>query len=179
MLDPLTAVSLAASIVQLAHFVRQTFSDAHEIYKSVDGGLVRNAELELVSRRLRELANELQTRMPEEVEELKKIPDQKPLPTKQELAAIDAWNRRVAIDNQLLELVSEAQSISSELRSQLDKLKSRGGQWASIRKAILSAWTQADLKKCEDRLEKIRCEIDTNLLASGRYVRSALVVISR
>jgi hypothetical protein len=52
MLDPASAVGLAASIIQLTKFVTGILNDSHELYKSIDGALIRNVELETVCTRL-------------------------------------------------------------------------------------------------------------------------------
>lgn len=59
MLDPLTALSVAGTIVQFVDFGTKPLSQANELYKSSVGTLKSNYELELVMTDLRGLVIKL------------------------------------------------------------------------------------------------------------------------
>jgi hypothetical protein len=48
-MDPLTALSVAGSVVQFADFGMKLFAEGRELYKSTRGILTANDELELVT----------------------------------------------------------------------------------------------------------------------------------
>jgi hypothetical protein len=58
-MDPLSALGVAASIVQFIQFGSSITSQALEIYKSSEGSSADNFECENASKRLRELCNRL------------------------------------------------------------------------------------------------------------------------
>jgi predicted acetyltransferase len=157
MLDPLTALGLTANIIQLINFVRNTLNDANEIYKSGTGTSVRYLELEAVSYRLSQLMTSLRNQ----------------IPSKQENGA---WNKSEFYDHQisdadkqLLTLVTQAVEISDQLESLLRRLRTRTeGRWHSVRQAVKSAWKDSEIIALEDRLHKVREEIQTNILVSMR-----------
>jgi hypothetical protein len=151
-------LGLVANVIQLSDFVRKTLNDAHEVYTSADGTLVRNAELESVAKRLHDLASELSNQ----------------LPRKDRFGAWDGqsfYDKRVSdTDAQLFKLVAEAQTVSVQLQNFLRNLKvPQGGRWRSIRKAAESMYKKGELKDLETRLANVRQEIHTNLMVSMRY----------
>ena len=59
-MDPLTALSLAGTIVQFFDFGRTLITDARDLYTSSSGTLTANEELELVTANLQALVLKLQ-----------------------------------------------------------------------------------------------------------------------
>ena len=55
MLDPLTAIGLASAIVQFVDFGSKLIKGGSEIYKSVDGALAENSELEDITTKIHQL----------------------------------------------------------------------------------------------------------------------------
>ena len=58
-MDPLTALGLAANIVQFVDFTSKLISQSHEIYRSADGALEDHVALENVANNLSKLSDEL------------------------------------------------------------------------------------------------------------------------
>lgn len=54
-MDPVTALGVAAAVVQFIQFGSSLASQASRIYRSSDGALLENIECESESRRLKEL----------------------------------------------------------------------------------------------------------------------------
>jgi len=59
MLDPLAALGLASSIVQLISFTSDLVAKGRDIYQSSDGTLVENLELEAITKSLEDLSLEV------------------------------------------------------------------------------------------------------------------------
>ena len=57
MLDPLTSLSLASTVLQLVEFGSELIKEGSELYCSVDGVLSKNIELETITLNLKDLAN--------------------------------------------------------------------------------------------------------------------------
>ena len=55
-LDPLSALSVAASVVQFLDFGNKIVSKGIQAYKSNDGALIENAEIEEATQRLAQLS---------------------------------------------------------------------------------------------------------------------------
>ena len=157
-IDALVALGLAANVVQIWQFVRNTFDDAHEIYNATNGVLVRNQDLESISRRLVELTQSIRAGVPSEKQDA--------------LNYDDLRNKaRNDTDRQLLELADEAAKISETLQGTLNKLKTTSNsKWQSVRKALLSAWKEKDLRELESRLDSVRQQMNTTLLVNLRYL---------
>jgi len=60
MLDPVSALGVAAAVVQFVDYGTQIVSKGRKIYRSGDGTLAENVELEATSSRLRDLAAPIQ-----------------------------------------------------------------------------------------------------------------------
>ena len=134
-LDPLSALSVVASVFQVVNFASSIISKGRYLYKSSDGALRENAEAETVKVRLRELTENIglasvrtQATNPEEL--------------------------------RLHEICIETKSISEELYLHLIKLKvSRGHEgrkWKSFRQALKTVWSKPDLDRLAGRLAEFR-----------------------
>jgi hypothetical protein len=72
MLDALTALSVASSIVQFVDFGAKLLSDTRELYKSSDGCLIEHGEVAKVTTDLKELSLGLKAHRCRELQELSK-----------------------------------------------------------------------------------------------------------
>jgi hypothetical protein len=156
MLDPASAIGLAASLVQITSFVKEILSDSHELYLSADGALVQNLELEAVCRRLDGLVLNLD---------------------KKAARVANRGSQATEIDQQLATLSLETQKITKEFLGRLEKLKLNVGdnKWKTVRRAIESVVKSKDLELLANRLSKHRDQIDTALLLSQRYVQDVII----
>lgn len=64
-MDPLTALSLAGTIVQFVDFGSKLLVECHQLYKSKSGSLTVNDELSLATEDLRMVVDKLQQSSPE------------------------------------------------------------------------------------------------------------------
>lgn len=144
MADPLTALGLASNIIQLISFASDLVSKGREIYKSANGTLVENLELETITTSLQELSSHL-------------VPPSIP-------------GKRSFTEVQLEELCHGCKDVSRQLLCVIQGLKASGShmRWKSFRQALNSVWKENKIEALLKRLERYRSQIDTTLLASLR-----------
>ena len=150
MLDPLTALSVAGNIVQFIDFSTKLIAKGHELYNSVDGATVGNAELEVIARDLQDLNGRLQSPRPSE--KVKAVlPDS---------------------DLALQTLSEKCSGVAAELTDALNKLKVQGTanrRWKSVRQALKGLMRKEELEAMVKRLQLLRDELNLHILVSMRY----------
>jgi hypothetical protein len=147
-LDPLTAFSVAGTIIQFVDFGTKIFSRSNQLYKSVDGALSVNKELEDISTDLLKLMVKLSR------------------PLRVEGAVGDG-----AEDEQALErLCDNCCNLAREMLTRLDKLKVRGKhkKWKSFGLALRVAFTQGEIDGISGRLALYGNALKTRILVSLR-----------
>lgn len=149
MLDPLSALSVAASAVQFIDFSTKIISKGQRLYHSTSGALPENDETETVTKRLKDLAQGLQA------------------PLQSDIAASDEGNA-------LKDITQECLDTAHELIQELEKLKVPNGskhrRWKSIRQALKSAWSREKLEKVKTRLRELKEDLRTHVLIHMRCV---------
>lgn len=75
-------------------------------------------------------------------------------------------------DNDLQELCDACGKIAAELLEALNGLRVSGGgrRWQSFRKALKSIWTKDKIEQLENRLTKLREELNLRIAVGLRYV---------
>jgi hypothetical protein len=149
-LDPLTALSLAGTIVQFVDFGSKLISRSQEMYRSVNGSLSVNEELDLVTQTLLKLVAKLQR--PRELEVL---------------AESDADDYQ-----SLVELCYSCAQVAEEIIAKLESLKITGKprRWRSLQQAVKSCWTERDLDALFKRLSMLRQALETHVVVGLRCV---------
>lgn len=146
-LDPLSALSVAASAIQFIDFSTKIISKGQRLYHSTTGALLENDETETITKRLKDLAQGLQA------------PLQSSNPTSNEESA-------------LKDITQECLSTAHELTQELEKLKIPNGskhrRWKSIRQALKSAWSKEKLEKVKTRLAELKEDLRTHVLICMR-----------
>ncbi|KAF8862788.1 hypothetical protein BDZ45DRAFT_723015 [Acephala macrosclerotiorum] len=148
MLDPLTALSVAGTIIQFVDFSSKLLAKSHEIYAS--GASVDNFQLEEIARDLEGLNARLQ----------------KPLIAQESLGA-----PRSDSDLSLLKLGEQCASVAVELIAALEELKVRGKkhmQWKNFRNALKSVWRKEAVDAINMRLQNFREELGLHILVTLR-----------
>jgi hypothetical protein len=148
-LDPLSALSVAASVVQFVDFGTQILSKGKKLYKSVDGALPENIELEAAAVRLQSLT----------------------VPIKSSLRS--ASQSFLSETEQALEDICKGcVDVSDELVPLLELLKLSEGnkhrKWKSCRQALKSMRSKEEIGEVASRLERFRNELGTHVLISLR-----------
>jgi hypothetical protein len=176
MLDPITTIGLAASIVQLADFTGRLISNSHEFYKSASGALVQHEDLRVVAESLRAQLDSLSRKRQD-------VQVGEDTDTWQRLYVVDGFGNLVRKPAQLdgsqddptlqLERLSYGMDeAASKLLKVVDELRLSPGHrtWSSIRQAVKSVLKQHEIEELEERLDRYRKQVDTTLLLSLRYV---------
>lgn len=159
-MDPLTALSLAGTIVQFVDFGTKILSNAHEIYNSNTRQLDVHAELDLVTTDLKALLVRFR-------QALSSSPDDDSILANQES------------DDDLQKICEGAIKVAEEIGSKLNKMKvvmepkknpkdkyekERFKIWKSFSQAVRTAWSQDDLDRLIKRLSIFKDAIETRVL---------------
>ncbi|XTI87333.1 putative WD-repeat protein [Cenococcum geophilum] len=135
-MEIVAAIGLAGNIIQFVDFCGGLISKTAEIYKSGAGALVENVDIETATDDLALLSTTLQ----------------------------DSTNS--ADDTALRELCQSCNIVAKKLLSALNKVKVRGKQqkWKSFRKALRSVWSKEDIASLEQRLARLRDELNLRVV---------------
>lgn len=150
MLDPISAIGLTASIVQLVTFSEGLIRRTSDIYHSVDGSLVQHTELESIVTSFSELLDVLRNN-----QNAFNLSKQK--------------SNQVSADTELDKLAADTRLVIEEILQVIRRLKGNGNSsraWYSVRQALLTIINENKLKDLEQRLDRLRKQIDTSLLNS-------------
>ena len=146
-MDPLTALSLAGTIVQFVQFAAQI------VQATVSGASPVQEDLETRTLALRDLIAKLR---------------------RQQLSGNASTSfvfRADSPDKTLQILCDGCAAIAEELLARLDRLKVEGKHkmWKNFKKAIESQWSQNELKSLSSRLTEYRTALDTHVLINLKY----------
>ena len=149
MLDPMTAFSVAGTVVQFVDFTAEIFAKSNEIYKNAGGATQINEELHELATDLIELTTKLR----------------RPLRLDGSVHAMSEDERR------LQELCNTCSRIAQDMINRLDTLKPPGKKkrWKSFQQAIKAAWSENEMKALTARLSGYREAIQMNILVGLRY----------
>jgi hypothetical protein len=154
-MDPLTALSLAGTVVQFVDFGSRLLSDCRELYKSKTGTLTAYEVLELVTLDLRALVRKLQESFPP--------------------AGSHLLNHLV--DNHLEKpgsfrrICDKAAEVAEELLSRLGRLKVKSDEkrkWKSFEQALKGLWSNDELMRLSECLQVLRKDLETQIVFSLR-----------
>jgi len=150
-MDPFSALSVAAAVVQFVDFGTNIVSKGSKLYKSTEGALIENIELEKASTRLQGLSSTVQTFLRGDYQG----PQSGPL---------------VECDQALHTICEACLEVSKELIDKLDKLKVPDGhphkKWKSIQQAFKTVYSKDKIEEILGRLVGLRNELNTNVLVS-------------
>lgn len=143
MLDPLTAISLAATVVQFVDFTGKLLSGAHHLYKSEKGATEANQELEDLARDLRQHVRKTDFNLITPGD-------------KETLNEEDASFHRLS---------QQCDSVASELLETLNSLRRKDGNRAynSVKQALLTILKQDDIDELQGRLDRIAAEVRSRM----------------
>jgi hypothetical protein len=152
-MDPLTALSLAGTIVQFVDFGTKLLSESRGLYKSSSGALDANIELELITSDLYALITKLRFSS--------SVKDSNSLITANE------HEDQVGLET----ICDHAAKVAEQLLGRLNDLKLKGGKhrkWESFQQAVKSAWSKEEITGLATRLSSFRQALDTQVLISIR-----------
>ncbi|KAK3375813.1 hypothetical protein B0T24DRAFT_617096 [Lasiosphaeria ovina] len=170
-MDPLTALSVAAAVVQFADFGCRLLRRAYEIYESPKNQSAKNIELSTVSRDLAHLVQDVELKLGENGNETENRNGQGQAQSQEEQYPNEAFMR----------LCRECRETNGQLQAIIGKLQARGTNRLSL---AASSWMVAlrqvaaagDLDRLTERLNQIRQQIMVALLSQllGEARRSGL-----
>jgi predicted nuclease with TOPRIM domain len=148
MLEPLTAIGLAGTLIQFVDFSSKIVSKASAIYASADGALPENQDAETVAQSLQVLDAKIRAGL--------------------------ATSSGTKSEEALKELCGECDSVAQELLKALEKLKiyDRKTKWKSMRQALKSVSSKGKIDDISKRLENLRDQLSLSFLVELRYVWS-------
>ncbi|PMD46947.1 hypothetical protein L207DRAFT_560602 [Hyaloscypha variabilis F] len=137
-MDPLTAFSVAGTVIQFVDFGMKLISTTAELYWSADGALAVNKELDMAITDLSSVGKKLshQGSLGPDIEEIC---------TKTDALAT--------------ELLKKLEGL---------KVRGRNRVWTSFHQAVKAAWSHEELDRLKERMETLRRVLDTNVLVSLR-----------
>ena len=147
-MDPLTALSVAGSVVQFVDFACKVVSKGNQIYRSNDGSLAENNDLEVVTTDLFLLQAKLMCSSP----------------------TIDTTSESSTPDPALANLVEASKELAEMLLQRLNMAKAQGRyrRWKSLRQALKSVCSKDEVDHMAKRLAIFREELQTHFLVSLR-----------
>lgn len=160
MLDPSSAIGLAASLITLLNFTKDVLSRSQELQKSINGGLVRNTELQAVMERFGDCILQFKK---------ESHPSVRRVIVGDVAAGFDRnENQADAFENELMQLAEEVGKIINQLMQALEALKSSSptSRWTCIRQALMTMFKERELVHIEERIDRYRKQIDTTMLAA-------------
>ncbi|KAI9853263.1 MAG: hypothetical protein M1824_001460, partial [Vezdaea acicularis] len=139
-MEALAIIGLVGNIVQFIDFSGKLISKSTELYRSSEGALAENIDIETITKHLLTLNKSLE----------------------------DTTN--ASSDAALERLCASCNTVANELLMALDKVKLKSGQqkWKSLRKALQSVWSKEKIMKLDQQLAGFRDELNLHLTADLR-----------
>jgi hypothetical protein len=144
-MDPMTALSVAGTVVQFVDFASKIVSKGWRLYRSPDGALLEHRVFELTTRDLMSMIERLRSSLPKE--------------------GSTSLNQG---DQALAALCEQCTSVGATVLAGLKALKIQGknSPWRSFRQALKIVWDTEELNAVADRLVSIRRDVETHILFS-------------
>ncbi|MCJ1360311.1 MAG: hypothetical protein MMC33_010316 [Icmadophila ericetorum] len=147
-MDPVSAIGLASSVVQLVDFGSKLVSAGNELYKK--GSLAEHVELQEIGEEFKKLSKNIQNSL------------------KPDYYLPDALNqnapKQTPEEDALESIAIKCNEIAQEFIDALDQLKSTGGRWKSFGVAIKTVWTKEDINKMQAKLKMYESQLVVHLL---------------
>ena len=147
-MDPLSALSIAASVVQFIDFSSKLVSGSRKLYKLSEGLDEGYEDLEQVTENLVNLSDELQRSM-----------------------QTDTSKQTRSHEQELRTLCKGCNEVAKDLLGVLEKLKldKDNARWRNCLQALKSVWGMDRVKDLEERVDGFRQQIAMNILVSLRF----------
>lgn len=143
----LEVLSLAATVVQFVDFASKLVSKGYHLYRSADGALPHNLEMEAVAKDLSHLTVRLRSR-----------------------GSLGNPSALTEDERALEALAEKCDEIATTLLSRLQNLKVKKEDkyrgWKSVRQALKSVWNKEELDDLAQRLSSHRDQLQFSILLS-------------
>lgn len=157
MLDPLTALAIANSVIQIVDFGGRLFARTIETVRT-NGNIEENVDLELMISDLRVITQSLENASQSKP---RSVGNTRP--------------EQLSADERLCLLAQRCQDISTGLLKILEDIKSKGDgryrTWNAVRQSLHTIMKKGDIGDYLRRLELLRGELVLNLVDTIRCVR--------
>ena len=143
-MEPLSALSLVAAVIQFVDFGGNLLSKSHQIYKSASGASSENAVLEEIYENLSRLADKMMVSSALTAHK----------PSKEEKA--------------LGELATSCKDIADDLMKIINELKVKGDthrKWKSFHSALKTVGKKSYIEELQRRLDKFSLQLTVQLAA--------------
>lgn len=169
MMDPITALSVSASIVQFVDFSVKLVSKGYEIYRAPDGALQENLTIEILTADFRKCSDKI----------LESIQPSVNLTSSEKMLLderqTDETTSIVINELALKEICYGCDEVAKELLAKLERLKFREGSRyriaKSVRQTLKLVWSKEDIDATSQRLKNYREQLNTRILVSIRYAQ--------
>ena len=149
-MDPVSALGVAASVVQFIDFAEALFSGTYQIYKSATGQTKFNFDLTTITTSLNTLNKDLRSSL--------HLPtlDGKPLSK---------------IEEEIDTICGSCSKVADQLLLALETLKAQKEHnfWDSFRKALQTVWYKKEVEALVKQLETFRMQISLHINVALRY----------
>ena len=147
-MDPISAIGLAGSVINLVDFTTRLISKGSQYYESPSGAVIENLELEIIAENFDRLSRRLA-----------------------DTSSPFHGLRSLSDDELTLQKVGrEAQKVAESFVSVLDSLKIRGRntKWKSFRQALKTLWSKEDIDEMQRKLSLFQGSVAVHLLVVVR-----------
>ena len=157
-MNPVSALGVASSVVQLVDFTHSLVRGTYEIYKSASGHSAASVDLQSITIGLKTLNDDLRLSLDRAA-------------SGKELSKSDA---------ELQTLCKNCNVATDELISALEKLKTQKNHsfWDSFGRALLTVWSKKEVEALQKQLDAFRQQISLHIIASVRYIPVTLFDIT-
>jgi hypothetical protein len=144
-MDPLTAFSLAGTIVQFLGFTIKILATGHELYNSTKGTLAANEEVERVVLHISHLTTKLQ----------------RPL-------QLENVSRELTTEEKALQdICNQCETVAKELLTRLERLKvGKEGLKQVLQTALRATWAKKELESLVRKLENFKKSLELHILVA-------------
>jgi hypothetical protein len=149
-LDPLSALSVAGTIVQFIDFSSKILTKSHEVYNSSEGQSAANEEIEAIT------------------DELSKLSDRLSQPLRED----EGQDSLLEDEQALVDICDACKKVARDLITRLARLKVQGKHraWQSLRQAIRSIWKQEEIDALLARLARFKDIMELHIFLAMRHV---------
>jgi len=166
-MEPLSALSLAGTLIQFVDFSSKLFSGAKSLYKSANGALAINDELELIASDFNSVLSKLQA-----------------YGRSSNHSGGESITVAQGPQDDFQNVCNEATRVVADLTQRLQNLKVNGKAegprrvWASLSQAIKSAWSHEEIIALQHRLKDLKKALETRVLLSFRCLQPLPIFVS-
>ncbi|KAJ3566269.1 hypothetical protein NPX13_g7202 [Xylaria arbuscula] len=154
------ALAVSAAVIQFIDFTCGLVAKGVSIHSSMTGLAIDHEELENITANLKRSSDEIHKSLPQNIRDAQE--SQEVQLAQQQLNKNETDLQNVAIG---------CRAVADELMTVLAELTSKGPKspWRSFRHALKATWNEGKVQSLENRLDRYRQQMMTNIIISLRY----------